>query len=97
MRKMNEFGSKLHGFLCEIWLLPVKIYRKWISPLKPTPSCRFTPTCSAYAIEAVKEWGILVGSVLALWRLVRCNPFSKGGEDPVPKRRKKSKPDDDRK
>ncbi len=89
MRIIKDFGSKVHGLLCEIWLLPVRIYRKWISPLKPTPSCRFTPTCSAYAVEAVKEWGILLGSILALWRLIRCNPFSKGGADPVPKRRKK--------
>lgn len=69
----------------EAFLLPVKLYRKYVSPLKITPTCRFTPTCSQYAIDAVREWGIVVGAVLTLFRLIRCNPFSKGGYDPVPK------------
>ncbi len=68
----------------EAFLLPVKAYRKYLSPLKSTPTCRFTPTCSQYAIDAVREWGIAAGTVLTLFRIVRCNPFSKGGEDPVP-------------
>ncbi len=68
----------------EAFLAPVKLYRKYLSPLKPTPTCRFTPTCSQYAIDAVREWGIAAGTVLTLFRIVRCNPFSKGGEDPVP-------------
>lgn len=68
----------------EAFLAPVKLYRKYLSPLKPTPTCRFTPSCSQYAIDAVREWGIVLGTVLTLFRLIRCNPFSKGGEDPVP-------------
>lgn len=68
----------------EAFLLPVKAYRKYLSPLKSTPTCRFTPTCSQYAIDAVREWGIAAGTVLTLFRIVRCNPFSKGGDDPVP-------------
>ena len=68
----------------EAFLAPVKLYRKYLSPLKPTPTCRFTPSCSQYAIDAVREWGIVVGTVLTLFRLIRCNPFSKGGDDPVP-------------
>ena len=68
----------------EAFLLPVKAYRKYLSPLKSAPTCRFTPTCSQYAIDAVREWGIVAGTVLTLFRIVRCNPFSKGGEDPVP-------------
>lgn len=64
-----------------IWL--VKLYRKFISPIKP-PCCRFTPTCSAYAIEAFAKRGFFVGFVLTVWRILRCNPFSKGGYDPVP-------------
>ena len=68
----------------EAFLLPVKVYRKYLSPLKSAPTCRFTPTCSQYAIDAVREWGIAAGTVLTLFRIVRCNPFSKGGEDPVP-------------
>lgn len=68
----------------EAFLAPVKLYRKYLSPLKPTPTCRFTPSCSQYAIDAVREWGIVLGTVLTLFRIVRCNPFSKGGDDPVP-------------
>ena len=67
----------------------VKFYQKFISPLKP-PCCRFRPTCSSYAIEAFKEWGFIIGLALTAWRILRCNPFSKGGYDPVPKRKRKS-------
>ena len=63
----------------------VKFYRKYISPLKP-PCCRFTPTCSAYAIEAFQKRGFFIGFALTVWRILRCNPFSKGGYDPVPER-----------
>ena len=66
-----------------IWL--VGLYRKFISPIKP-PCCRFTPTCSAYALEAFKKRGFFVGLILSVWRILRCNPFSKGGYDPVPER-----------
>ncbi|MGN0605454.1 MAG: membrane protein insertion efficiency factor YidD [Oscillospiraceae bacterium] len=66
-----------------IFLLPVHFYRKFISPLLP-PSCRFYPSCSVYAIEAVERFGIIKGSVLALWRILRCNPLCKGGFDYVP-------------
>ena len=79
---MNFSPVKL---LREAFLLPVKAYRKYLSPLKPTPTCRFTPSCSQYAIDAVREWGIVLGTVLTLFRIVRCNPFSKGGDDPVPR------------
>ena len=76
--------TKIVGAVREVWLIPVKLYRKIVSPLKRTPSCRFTPTCSAYALEAVRQWGIIIGTVLAVWRVLRCNPFGKGGYDPVP-------------
>ncbi len=66
-----------------IWL--VGLYRRFISPLKP-PCCRFTPTCSAYAIEAFQKRGFFVGLILTVWRILRCNPFSKGGYDPVPEK-----------
>ena len=65
----------------------VKFYRKVISPLK-RPCCRFNPTCSQYAIEAFTEWGFIRGLGLTLWRIIRCNPFCRGGDDPVPKRKK---------
>lgn len=60
----------------------IKIYKKFISPLKK-PCCRFYPTCSSYAIEAINKHGALKGSGMAIWRIVRCNPFCKGGYDPV--------------
>ncbi len=72
--------------LRELFLLPVLAYRRWISPLKP-PSCRFLPTCSQYMLEAVREHGILRGSCLSAWRILRCQPFCKGGHDPVPPRK----------
>lgn len=66
------------------YLVPVRLYQRFLSPLKPTGSCRFTPSCSRYAVDAVMEWGILIGTLLALRRILRCNPFSAGGDDPVP-------------
>ncbi|HRG04130.1 MAG: membrane protein insertion efficiency factor YidD [Paludibacteraceae bacterium] len=66
-----------------IFLLPVYFYRIFISPMTP-PSCRYTPTCSAYAIEAVKKHGILKGGWLALKRILSCNPWGGSGYDPVP-------------
>ncbi len=71
------------------WLaLPIRFYRKYISPRTP-PSCKYRPTCSEYALQALEEWGALRGSALAIWRILRCNPFSKGGYDPVPVNPKK--------
>lgn len=64
-------------------LLPVYFYRYCISPLKP-PTCRFTPTCSEYAIEAVKKHGPLKGMWLAIKRILRCHPWGGQGYDPVP-------------
>ena len=67
------------------WLLilPISFYRKYISPLKP-PTCRFTPTCSQYAIEAIRKHGPFKGVALAVWRILRCNPWGGSGYDPVP-------------
>ena len=70
----------------------INLYRKFISPIKP-PCCRFTPSCSAYALEAFKKRGFFVGFILTVWRLLRCNPFSKGGYDPVPEKGFRTKPD----
>jgi putative membrane protein insertion efficiency factor len=78
--------TSLHRLLVSIVLLPVMFYRRWISPLKRAPSCRYLPTCSEYAIEAVKKRGILVGVGLAVGRVLRCNPFFHAGYDPVPER-----------
>lgn len=68
-------------------LWPIRFYQRWLSPLKPAPTCRFAPTCSAYAAEAIARRGTIVGLGLALWRLVRCNPLCRGGLDPVPEHR----------
>ena len=65
-----------------IVLAPVRAYSRWISPLLPR-RCKYEPTCSAYAIEAVERFGVIRGTVLACWRILRCNPFSHGGFDPV--------------
>ena len=63
-------------------LAPIRAYQRRISPLLPR-RCRYHPTCSAYAVQAIESFGILRGCVLALWRVLRCNPFSHGGHDPV--------------
>jgi uncharacterized protein len=63
-------------------LLPIVVYRRVISPAIPR-RCKYEPTCSHYAVDAIREYGILRGSVLAGWRLLRCNPWSYGGYDPV--------------
>ena len=60
----------------------IRAYQRVISPLLPR-RCKYHPTCSAYAVQAIESFGILRGSVLAAWRLLRCNPFSHGGYDPV--------------
>ncbi len=73
----------IRKIITELLLLPVYFYRKCISPMFP-PSCRFTPTCSQYAIEALKKHGPIKGSYLAAWRILRCNPWGGSGYDPVP-------------
>ena len=66
-----------------IMLGMIRFYRRFISPMFP-PCCRFTPTCSAYALEALEKYGALKGGYLAVRRILRCNPFHPGGYDPVP-------------
>jgi uncharacterized protein len=76
-----------------IVLAPIAVYQRVISPALPR-RCKYEPTCSAYAVQAVREYGILRGLVLASWRLLRCNPLSHGGFDPVSAQRlfKKNRP-----
>ena len=68
--------------MIKVLILIIRGYKKAISPLLP-PSCRFYPTCSSYAIQAIEKYGILKGSIKAIYRILRCNPFNKGGYDPV--------------
>ena len=65
-----------------IGLVAIRAYQRLISPALPR-RCKYHPTCSAYAVQAIESYGILRGAVLAAWRLLRCNPFSHGGYDPV--------------
>ena len=74
--------------ISKILIKLIELYRKNISPRK-IPCCRFTPTCSAYAIEAIKKRGAFVGTLLSIWRILRCNPLCRGGYDPVPEKRAK--------
>lgn len=62
----------------------INFYKKFLSPLKRHGCCKYYPTCSSYALEALQKYGPLKGSYLAIKRIIRCNPFSKGGYDPVP-------------
>ncbi|MEM9488617.1 MAG: membrane protein insertion efficiency factor YidD [Myxococcota bacterium] len=71
--------------LSSLFLAAIRIYQRYLSPLKRAPTCRFLPTCSDYAIEAVQRRGVVVGSAKTLWRLLRCNPLCRGGYDPVDK------------
>lgn len=65
-----------------IWL--IRLYRKYLSPLKSKPTCRFYPSCSSYALEAFEKRGFFAGLLLTFFRILRCNPFCPGGYDPVP-------------
>jgi len=69
-------------FLGALLLAPIHAYQRFISPALPR-RCKYYPTCSAYAVDAVREFGLLRGVILAGWRLLRCNPLSHGGYDPV--------------
>ena len=80
------WGLLMRG-ITAVRVAPIRLYRRFVSPWTP-PTCRFTPTCSAYAEEALRKHGPLRGTWLAEWRILRCQPFSRGGADPVPPRRR---------
>jgi putative membrane protein insertion efficiency factor len=73
-------------FLRAIALAPIRAYQRVVSPLLPS-RCKYHPTCSEYAVQAIKTQGVLRGLVLAGWRILRCNPWSHGGFDPVENQR----------
>ncbi len=64
----------------QILISLIKLYKRYVSPLKPQ-SCRYYPTCSDYSIQAIEKYGVVKGTLKSLWRILRCNPFSKGGID----------------
>jgi putative membrane protein insertion efficiency factor len=68
----------------KILISSIRFYKRFLSPLKRGMHCKYTPTCSQYAIEAIEKYGAAKGTWLAICRIVRCNPFSDGGYDPVP-------------
>lgn len=70
--------------MSKIFIKLIRLYQKYISPLKKYGCCKFNPTCSQYAIEALSKYGAIKGGALSIWRILRCNPWSKGGYDPVP-------------
>lgn len=80
MKSLLNIFTKSLGWLL---MLPIRFYRKFISPFTP-PSCRFTPTCSEYAIEAITKHGPFKGTWLAIKRVLRCHPWGGSGYDPVP-------------
>ena len=81
--EIGRFCREVLHFIGWLLILPIRFYQKFISPLTP-PSCRFTPTCSQYAIEAIRKHGPFKGLALAVWRILRCNPWGGSGYDPVP-------------
>ncbi|ACF15180.1 protein of unknown function DUF37 [Chloroherpeton thalassium ATCC 35110] len=74
-------------------ILLIRFYKLFISPLFP-PSCRFHPSCSSYALEAYRTHNFFYATWLSVWRILRCNPFVKGGYDPVPPSKNKIRPED---
>ena len=81
--KGGSAGVRIHQMVVRPFLLLIDLYRILVSPLLP-PSCRFQPTCSEYAREALLRHGLWRGGRLAIWRILRCHPFRTGGWDPVP-------------
>ena len=82
---MKRGLEKFRAALIAIALAPLRLYSRFISPALPR-SCKYEPTCSAYAMEAIRELGVVRGSIVAGWRVLRCNPWSHGGWDPVSER-----------
>ncbi len=79
-------GSRRASFAARPAILLIRLYQRGLSRILP-PLCRFEPGCSRYAVGALETHGLLRGGALACWRVLRCNPFSRGGYDPVPSRR----------
>lgn len=85
---MTALGRRVSA----VFIATIELYRTMISPLRP-PSCRFVPTCSQYAVDALAAYGPLRGSWLTLVRLAKCGPWHRGGWDPIPDRSEDSEPE----
>jgi len=83
-QRFDRFGSSVTKLAKHCVLVLLRGYKWAISPMF-LPACRYVPTCSEYAMEAVDRWGVVHGGAKAIWRLLRCHPFAKGGLDPVMK------------
>lgn len=90
MKLFKYLYSFINNLLSKIVISFIKFYQKTLSPdhgplkhMFPHGYCRFYPTCSEYAIQAIKKYGIIIGGLKAAWRILRCNPFNKGGNDPA--------------
>ena len=81
--EMVNFGRQVLRGLGWLLIQPIRFYQRFISPYTP-PTCRFTPSCSQYAIEAIRKHGPFKGFAMAVWRILRCNPWGGSGYDPVP-------------
>ena len=75
--------TPVSGPLAALLTWPIQAYRRWLSPVLPA-RCRYLPTCSDYAVQALRQRGAVLGSALAVWRILRCHPLAAGGYDPVP-------------
>ncbi|NTU75387.1 MAG: membrane protein insertion efficiency factor YidD [Anaerolineaceae bacterium] len=88
----NDYASepKLKDLPLTFWNIPrfpllglIRLYQKFVSPTLPSNTCRFYPSCSHYGYQAIYKFGAFKGSLMAFWRLLRCNPFNPGGYDPI--------------
>lgn len=79
----RRYSRRLLDLLRGAFVLPIRAYRRWVSPLRP-PSCIYTPSCSAYTEQAIRRYGLLIGTLLGLLRILRCHGLFQGGADPVP-------------
>jgi hypothetical protein len=82
----SHHGAEIEtSFPAKMGIKAIRFYQKWISPLLGA-NCRFQPTCSSYMLTAIERFGFLRGCLMGCWRILKCNPFCRGGEDPVPDR-----------
>ena len=82
---IRRFPAAVRRLPVQVLVFLIELYRTYVSPLR-LPTCRFTPTCSEYAVDALRQRGLIVGSVLIVVRLAKCAPWHPGGWDPVPER-----------